>query len=79
MVDDVTVATEVVVVVVPEVEVVVGCSVSSCGTVAQAAVSIRSHNAASRQSTRFIGNFLSLIFSIVPYSDRFASMGFYIK
>ncbi len=76
VVDDVAVAAEVVV---AEVEVVVGCSVSSCGTVAQAAVRISSNNAASRQSTRFIGNFLSLIFSIVPYSDRFASMGFYIK
>lgn len=76
VVDDVTVAAEVVV---AEVEVVVGCSVSSCGTAVQATASIRSHNAASRQNTRFIGNFLSLIFSIVPYSDRFASMGFYIK
>lgn len=76
VVDDVPVAAEVVV---AEVEVVVGCSVSSCGTAAQATASVKSHNTASRQSTRFIGNFLSLIFSIVPYSDRFASMGFYIK
>ena len=76
MVDDVAVAA---VVVVAEVEVVVGAAVSSCGAAVQAAVRFSSNSTASRQSTRFIGNFLSLIFSIVPYSDRFAPMGFYIK